>query len=1715
MKIFLNINLLNICFLILLIFNKFHLCFNISTILKVTILEAVNLHCRENNELLCNPYAVISFKLNKQIEKSTYINYCTKSPYINSSFTFDLSICAEEEISIEMYQYYSSREINYFDSIINNNSLKFSDVNPFINNNIIKTTNNSYFKGQYKPGFLGKIRLKLKYLPFGTVEDWFMLDTDVSDKIAFPSCIKLRLSYSSNSCNESIETNTYLINKINSDKLINADNFILKRRNNLIIPMCKVDFVNIYRNKYSDLKTEGQYKEQRIIEPNTYINNDMLILNSNNNNNIYKTNNINSQFTTCIENPERDYAFKHKFSKLYYIEENLLYKIILRKTGKIIDYKNLKNNEFDLEFKITTNANNKLTNINNFEQFYNSVCISNDLSISRINNILKNEIIVNNDSYRKFFNDVININLDKRNNNNNNNIELDKQLSPYQIKLKKSRLNNEFTNSMNNFLTIEDTRNIDYYDDNSYALATNKISRTIKTLTDEKLDDDFMFDISNRVILDNDGLFGNNFNEKTIFNIFALYKWNGGHLNYDIIKKEYYLRPRYFSCYEELAKIIIPTNVKMNFYEDTCPDNFVCVNSNGIISDSNSNDPRIVFKTLLENNGINFLDIDKIISNNMNKIKDNINNKISFIEENENIEFDNDSASMFAKLANDNSENIINNNFNYSNLLSKFNNNNNIILDSNNINLIQNKEIRLNIVNKNSNYLKTPNYLNKDNITKILTNEGGEAVPENSELLYPYILKKVVYLNRFDILFINRIKRLNNKKQIIINKVFECSPLIGEMLQLSNNQAMEHIAFQVSFNKYYKKKEMNEIIEQKLINNKLNKNNLNDEKLIKSTNEKLDYIKHLINNDCINKLDNKFIESEINFFTKYFLLEDADSNLYIENAAVILFNLTICDSHLNKRHYIKLLFNDLMEGLCFGDDKSLSIFREILMNILINSILNINYLDYKDLQAKINIVNTFNKKMFKYSLSEKTKFLEDMLLLIEIKQKVIYILINTSNKEKVNERLENTLKAINMPINNSKRIFNYNSETNSKYDNADKFEYNPINYDVLIEDAKNTDNLNYNFKQKDVNNTINKKGTNITDINNNESSYIKNSNNNFNTTVNSTNITDTLTTESINLKNKVNKFNNISYNSNSNRTFYNSKINKKKELASLLNNTTNLSSLDINKLIYNNFTSNLNITKPLVNKVNNTIFKGSNKLYNNKQPKDYFIEELKRLENNSKCNNNKLCINIGNILGKFDDLDNIEISSNDNFNNSNKTDIITNNIIMSSNTFNNHTKNFKLNSNIKYYRYIKDIYNNNLSSYKFNNGMNLIVLDRINNYSKIYEHNYNTHSSIKDSDYLANYLKQVSYDKIIIITGIGSWFNYISQNLVKEIKQIGGPDINKSILNIKSRININNKLNDNYPFVLIGRKGLCRYNGLYIVSNASNELEADNYSKEFYELYKVIKFKTNNIIELNNEENNHLNSINNFKYSTILDFKYDIDSDNRFSNKYPVVYSVYPNESSFEGDVELTINGLGFNNIIEKVLINNIKCNNIVKLSEKQIRCINNKVPKILSYNKNYINSNIIVFIKNSNNNESYVLSSAIKTCNHFRYVKNLNSKTTMNLNTDNIELKENSKINPISENSNVLNLSLSNNNILVNKNRLEDEISKLLSNKKNLIANLQKNNKEYNNNKLNNFRFSSISKKNNRIIKNNSLDVNDSLNIISKRKNRFSRLVESLNKLQ
>ena len=599
--------------------------------------------------------------------------------------------------------------------------------------------------------------------------------------------------------------------------------------------MCKKDFAMVYKSKFSRFDGENPIKIPSELDQ------------------IKKS---------CVRDPNSDYGFLH-MSNLTTIEESLVFKIVKRITGERINYNTISNNDED-----------PIKEVTNYKEFFSKECWKKyGLTIERVNEILRNEA------------------LDLLKNSTNPYVTIKKEELDYPLKLARIRLDSVYNDTIENFNVIDDLKNLDKMDDNTYLQTMNKIVKTIHDINAEYKVDETIFERDNRVILTNEGLVDPR--EMNFFKVFSLYKWNGGHLEYDELKREYLLRKKLFICYDLVNKM--PPNIIFNFVEDLCPDNHVCVDPNGIVLNSIGRDPRVVWADEIKSGSINFLPPNP--KRLLEEIKKK-NSQFRFKEkEDANIvEVDKDDKEM-------------------------------LYFDK----LIESEQT------------------NKKEIETVV------SVPVDDRS----------YLNKFDTKYFERRTKIKKKKEIIINKNFDLVPLIGEILAIANI-------------------------------------------------DKLD-----------DNINNAFLIRETNLFKKYLIMWDASCG-YVELASKLLLNLVLCNTDPNKTRF---LLNELMEGLCYGDDKSIQIFKEIVVTLLLDSLIKNKYFLFEDLQAKFNLLNTLNKR-FCFKTIVKIRFIESMLLLDIVKEKLVFIIMDNDTNEKVAMKIREVASSI--PIQegfpNNTREINFTDE---------------------------------------------------------------------------------------------------------------------------------------------------------------------------------------------------------------------------------------------------------------------------------------------------------------------------------------------------------------------------------------------------------------------------------------------------------------------------------------------------------------------------------------------------------------------------------------------------------------------------------------------------------------------------------------------------------------
>jgi len=774
--------------------------------LKISILSATNLHCKLNNEFHCNPYATVSFKHSKDTQRSSE-NQCTKSPQFNSHFEFNLDRC-EDLAYVNFYQNLIPADIAFLGS-----SLPPDDTN--------------FQKGEIFPNLLGRVVLDLSKLPFGTVDDWFMLESPIDNsRIMFPSCIHLRISYTSTMCSESI--NIYQMDSIESSK-------DLPWNPNRYIPLCKDDFAAVYKSSLSII--QSQYTARNRPELNS---------------------------KPCIRDHYRDYGFLHR-SNLTGIEEALVYKIVKRTIGEDIVYEEFRHGE---KVKRT---------IDNYKEFFAKDCYQKEkLTIARVNRMLKNEaekfpIGTLNPYVRPIPDDFI---------------------DEYPLKLATERLESVFNDTVKEFFALEDNKNLDTMNKKKSDIVTyentiTEIGKTLKHMKEEHIVDATIFTNRNKVHLGKNGRVIER--ESHFFTIYSLYKWNAGVFDYDTIKREYLLKKKDFECYERVNKL--PTNIIWEFVDVECPLNYVCIDPNGIVYPSKTEDPRLVFADEIANTRI--------------RLGPPRSKQFRFKEGEDNDDELGDNTQKLVKPQT--GDDFYKDEY----------------LDEGKINDILNFEKLAN------SEIQDPVSVNEKNVQQCFKKYNIHFETKSD----------TVYLNKYDKLFIQRQVRIRKKKEIVINRIFYFVPLLGETLALSN----------------------------------------------------IDLIKNP------NSVNEAFLLRERNILKKYMLLWESRYS-FVEHSSKVLLDLIMCDTDANHMRY---LINEMLEGVCVGDDRSMHIFKEILYTLMIDTLFKTTYFEHNDLQAKYLLITVLNKP-FCFKPITKIRFIQKFLMLDDNKDLLIRIIIENATNAKSN-----------------------------------------------------------------------------------------------------------------------------------------------------------------------------------------------------------------------------------------------------------------------------------------------------------------------------------------------------------------------------------------------------------------------------------------------------------------------------------------------------------------------------------------------------------------------------------------------------------------------------------------------------------------------------------------------------------------------------------------
>ncbi len=347
------------------------------------------------------------------------------------------------------------------------------------------------------------------------------------------------------------------------------------------------------------------------------------------------------------------------------------------------------------------------------------------------------------------------------------------------------------------------------------------------------------------------------------------------------------------------------------------------------------------------------------------------------------------------------------------------------------------------------------------------------------------------------------------------------------------------------------------------------------------------------------------------------------------------------------------------------------------------------------------------------------------------------------------------------------------------------------------------------------------------------------------------------------------------------------------------------------------------------------------------------------------------------------------------------------------NTYNNNQNNQNTYFEIKRKFYRKVEYSNEiLANDIFRQGLNVIILKREKGYPKVYERTFNTNIDPVESDAMACIIRDAGYDKIIVVTGIGKWMGAMTPRLIKEIKQIGGPDLNR-LVSVDSEDNASL----DHAFILIGRRGLCRYNGIFRVKNfdiakdlkrffpdlASDPNDCYFENVSFENLKNKAAAVSNNKNNYNSDENNcerkdNSNSGNETpkqKFYHLVDLRLtlNLSNDNRFSYKAPMVTSVSPARGPVSGNQKIQIFGYNFGSSvlgIKEILVRGVICKNIEFLSSNVLSCVTG-CSQIMGAGP----GNVVVKLLCG-------LTSPINTCNMYEYNSKLRDIPAETINSQN-----------------------------------------------------------------------------------------------------------------
>lgn len=140
-----------------------------------------------------------------------------------------------------------------------------------------------------------------------------------------------------------------------------------------------------------------------------------------------------------------------------------------------------------------------------------------------------------------------------------------------------------------------------------------------------------------------------------------------------------------------------------------------------------------------------------------------------------------------------------------------------------------------------------------------------------------------------------------------------------------------------------------------------------------------------------------YLFSEKSILERYLIMLDINPRT-LSNSSKLLLNMLLCNWRHN--NFRKLLMQ-LTDGLCRGDEESIVIFKEILTSVFIDYLLKRDFYYQNDIEAKLGLINMFNSLEMQHEPILKIEFIDKFLRVCEdIKEKLTLLVLNLYPKER-------------------------------------------------------------------------------------------------------------------------------------------------------------------------------------------------------------------------------------------------------------------------------------------------------------------------------------------------------------------------------------------------------------------------------------------------------------------------------------------------------------------------------------------------------------------------------------------------------------------------------------------------------------------------------------------------------------------------------------------